>query len=219
MKTMKLWILAFAMLAVFSLASCSDDDSDTVGNPIFAEAEKANDLYKLSEVSFAEAEPDSINTYHLDTVYIYNYSHFATMPVTYTLYDDLKDTLSIEITEGSDYVNRLKLQGSILFPSSIVDGKPLYDGDMSELMPVNQSLVLLDRNVHYTSSTTLYPRTFLKYTGTYHYIVQHLSFTATYEGQTTRETVCVRGHYRHSHATIAPIDGSYSVYAETHPID
>ena len=44
MKTMKLWRIAFAMLAAFSLASCSSDDKDMV-----------NDTYKaLSGISLTD---------------------------------------------------------------------------------------------------------------------------------------------------------------------
>ena len=39
MKTMKIWRLAFAMLAAFSLASCSIDDPDGKWNPMVWKAE------------------------------------------------------------------------------------------------------------------------------------------------------------------------------------
>ncbi|KWW24479.1 MAG: hypothetical protein F082_1696, partial [bacterium F082] len=43
MKTMKFWRLAFAMLAAFSLASCSSDDEDFDANNLVGTWQKVYD--------------------------------------------------------------------------------------------------------------------------------------------------------------------------------
>lgn len=215
----KLRFLLFA-LATLTLAACGSDGNELTERNIFTEKDKANDLYELvTDVAFAVSGPESIVECHLDTTYIYNYSQSAVMPVTYTMFGDLKDTLSITITEGSEYVSQLNLQGDIRFPSSIADGKPCFNKEMPILMPIRQSQAFVDSNILYSSTATLAPRTFLKYTGTYHCIVSSCTFTAYYIGQNTGERICVKGTFRHSQPTVASIDGSTSAFAEIHPME
>jgi len=47
MKTMKFWRLAFAMLAAFSLASCSSDDEDFDANNLVGTWQK---VYEHQEI-------------------------------------------------------------------------------------------------------------------------------------------------------------------------
>ena len=49
MKTMKIWRLAFAMLAAFSLASCSSDDEDFDANNLVGTWQKVYDKGVVSE--------------------------------------------------------------------------------------------------------------------------------------------------------------------------
>ena len=207
-KTMKIWRIALTMAIVLSLASCSSDD----GN-----APTEEYLYELSGVSFADGEPQRIFEHHLDTTYVYNYSHSVTMPVTYTMFGDLNDTLTVSITEGCDYVNRLNLQGEIRFPSYMIDGQPVFNSE-SVMMPVVQSQAIVESNLLYTASTSLPPRTFLKYTGTYYCIVNSYVFTAYYKSQATGKMICVKGRFCWSKPTITPISGNPSTYAEIHSI-
>lgn len=211
MKTMKIWRIALAMAAVLSLASCSSDDENAPTEP----TEEC--LYELSDVSFADGEPQRIFEHHLDTTYVYNDSHSVTMPVTYTMFGDLNDTLTVSLTDGSDYVSRLNLQGEIRFPSYMTDGQPVFNSE-PVMMPVVQSQAVVESNLLYTASTSLPPRTFLKYTGTYHCIVDSYVFTAYYRGQATGEMICVKGRFCWSRPTIAPISGNCSTYAEIHSI-
>ena len=215
MKTTKIWRIVLAMAAVLSLASCSSDEVDTP-----TEEEKANDdVYEVFDVSFADGESQNIIECHLDTTVIYNYSYSAAMPVTYRMFDDLNDTLTISISEGNDYVSRLNLQGPIHFPSHLTDGKPVFNSTRPILVPIIQSQAIVKSDLLYTSSTLLHPRTFLKYTGTYYCIVNSYAFTAYYKGQTTGEMVCIKGRFRRSEPTIAPINSDFpTAYAEIHPI-
>ena len=52
MKTMKIWRIAFAMLAAFSLASCNSDDPDGLWDPMVWKAEvpvqTTNGIYNVS---------------------------------------------------------------------------------------------------------------------------------------------------------------------------
>ena len=75
MKTMKIWRLAFAMLAAFSLASCSsDDDTD-----VYEAAELGGTWQKVYDEGVADAgtvqytfHPQSVNN---GTVDIFTLSH------------------------------------------------------------------------------------------------------------------------------------------------
>ena len=215
-KNMITALLTFvAMAAVLSFASCSSDDENAP-----TEEEKANDLYEVFDVSFADdGEPQSIFMHHLDTVYVYNYSYSATMPVTYRMFDDLNDTLTISITEGNDYVNRLKLQEPIHFPSRLMDGQPVFDSTRPIQMPIIQSQAIVKSNLLYTSSTALPPRTFLKYTGTYYCFVNSYAFTAYYRGQTTGEVVCIKGRFSRSEPVLYPVNSDFpTTYAEIRSI-
>ena len=49
MKTMKLWRIAFMMLAAFSLASCSNDDEDFDANNLVGTWQKVFDKGVVSE--------------------------------------------------------------------------------------------------------------------------------------------------------------------------
>lgn len=214
MKTTKIWRIALTMAAVLSFASCSSDDEKAL-----TEEEKANDLYEVFDVSFADSEPQSIFMHHLDTVCVYNYSYSATMPVTYRMFDDLNDTLTISITEGNDYVNRLKLQGPIHFPLYLMDGQPVFNSARPIQMPIIQSQAIEKSNLLYTSSTALPPRTFLKYTGTYYCFVNSYAFTAYYKGQTTGEVVCIKGRFSRSEPILNPVNSDFqTTSAEIRPI-
>ena len=211
MKTMKIWRIALAMAAVLSLASCSSDDENAPTEP----TEEC--LYELSDVTFADGEPQRIFEHHLDTTYVYNDSHSVTMPVTYTMFGDLNDTLTVSITDGCDYVNRLNLQGEIRFPSYMIDGQPVFNSE-PVMMPIVQSQTIVESNLLYTASTSLPPRTFLKYTGTYYSIVNSYVFTAYYKSQATGKMICVKGRFCWSRPTIASISGNPSTYAEVNSI-
>ena len=215
MKTTKTWRIALTMAAILSLTSCSSDDKNAL-----TEEEKANDLYEVFDVSFADdGEPQSIFMHHLDTVYVYNYSYSVTMPVTYRMFDDLNDTLTISITEGNDYVNRLKLQGPIHFPSRLMAGRPVFNSERPIQMPIIQSQAIVKSNLLYTSSTALPPRTFLKYTGTYYCFVNSYAFTAYYRGQNTGEVVCIKGRFSRSEPVLNPINSDFpTTYAEVRSI-
>ena len=215
MKTAKTLRIALTMAAILSLTSCSSDDENAP-----TEEEKANDLYEVFDVSFADdGEPQSIFMHHLDTVYVYNYSYSATLPVTYRMFDNLNDTLTISITEGNDYVNRLRLQGPIHFPLYLMDGQPVFNSTRPILMPIIQSQAIENSNLLYTSSTILPPHTFLKYTGTYYSLVNSYAFTAYYRGQTTGEVVCIKGRFRRSEPILNPINSDFpTTYTEILPI-
>ena len=52
MKTMKLWRIAFMMLASFSLASCSNDDEDFDANNLVGTWQKVYDKGVVSEMLY-----------------------------------------------------------------------------------------------------------------------------------------------------------------------
>ena len=64
MKTMKFWRLAFAMLAAFSLASCSSDDDSNV----YEAAELGGTWQKVYDEGIADAGTVQYTVYRIYTV-------------------------------------------------------------------------------------------------------------------------------------------------------
>ncbi len=191
------------LLIFFFISLCSCNDEVNVPDHTVA----ANDLYELEKIDFYSDKGDCTDTveYHIDTTFIYNYSGASLKEVKVS--SDFKDTLSVSIMKGQEYLKDLVFQGTIKFPSSYYDNN-FYDSPSGLEMPLNKQDSIFPSPVRYTSSTSMPPRSYLIHTGIYHQIVDHYSFQATFIGQKSHETICIQGKYRYSRATVQSFNGS-----------